>query len=155
MTRQYSLALIDESVNSPFRLNRELALRANIIRQKKNTQSQKSFEIYTYLEQKLRYGRTNQTYGDSQEVWESKRGVCGEMSVLYISMARFCGIQSAYVHVTKDIDSRSVNHACAVSYVPGPLFVDIAYHRFNISHKEYKIITDKELFRRYQLWREK
>jgi len=90
---------------------------------------------------------------NAQRVWEEKKGVCTEMSFLYIILARSVGLKASYYSVTKDFKGKKVNHACAgvdLGYWKGTLFVDIAYRKFGIEHKRLKKRSDNDMFNKYE-----
>lgn len=85
----------------------------------------------------------------------TNEGVCGEMSFVYVTMARCAGLQSYYMHVDRDFRNKKVNHACAYVNVGRDLFVDIAYKMYDIEHRRYKILNDQQIMKQYNNWRKK
>ncbi len=63
------------------------------------------------------------------------RGICTDMSALYVAITRQMGLESYYANVEIDQENNPVKHACAVVKVPYELQVDPAYSIFNARHK--------------------
>lgn len=150
----YQLTLTDRSIQNPFIISTGLV---SIIKKCTNdcqTKEQKARAIYDWIEQNIEYGEGNHNYSNSEEVIEEGRGICGEMSFVYITMARSIGLESALVEVDRDRKGKKVAHACAVVNVGNrEIFVDPAYHCFDIQHEEYKILTDMDVLERFNQWR--
>ncbi len=67
-------------------------------------------------------------------------GICCDMAVLYVAMARRMGLKTHYAHVTVDHKGNTVKHACAVVDLPiGRRLADPAYKKFGICHQKYTI----------------
>lgn len=160
LAQGYSFALCDSSVSFPFQLTPELLHRAHIL--SRTPTHQRARAIFDYLHEKLEYGTSRREkskhYSSGSEVWENKQGVCGEMSYLYVSMARFAGLISGYVSVTVDLSGKNVNHACAYTQTSrnSPVIcADIAYHKFDIKHLNWSQISDEKAWELFKLWRAK
>ncbi len=75
---------------------------------------------------------------------EKRMGVCSDMAVLYVSIARKMGLKAYYAHVTVDHKGNNCSHACAVVDLPtGRKLADPAYGKFDIHHKKYTIYEPK------------
>lgn len=71
------------------------------------------------------------------------RGVCTDLAMLYISIARDMGVKAHFADVKVDHHGQTVCHACvAIDTAQGRYLVDPAYNKFDIKHKEYHIIAD-------------
>ena len=69
-------------------------------------------------------------------------------------MARYAGVKSNFVSVSKDHKGKSVNHACACVNVNNEsILVDPAYRQYDIRHKKIKIKADDEVLRMFHDWR--
>jgi hypothetical protein len=67
-------------------------------------------------------------------------GICCDMAVLYVAMARRMGLKAYYADVMIDHKGNTVEHACAVVDLPiGRKLADPAYGMFGICHKKYSI----------------
>lgn len=55
--------------------------------------------------------------GTAAEVFKTREGVCGEMGILYVVMARAIGLKSNYVEVNVDDTDRRVDHACVYGFI--------------------------------------
>lgn len=74
------------------------------------------------------------------------KGVCGDQTVLYVTLARKLGLQAHYAHVDRDHLGRDVNHACAIVALPDKhIQVDPAYDWFDLKHQSYAIQEPYEL----------
>lgn len=83
------------------------------------------------------------------EVYEDKKGICGEQSYLYIVLARIAGINAFLVEVEETTTGES-EHACAGIQLEKTIYVDTTYHEFDICHKKIKHVDDNEAYRRFQ-----
>ncbi len=143
----YNVLITDSSIESPFIINSQLI---RIIRaQTRSFQSKeaRAKAIYNWIEQNIEYGKIKpNTYVNSKEVLSYKRGICAEMAFLYIAMTRSIGLKSNFVSVDRDNSNKKVNHACAVVETErGLVFVDPAYHTYDIKHRRYRIWKDKTI----------
>jgi len=153
--RNYQCALFDNSVKTPFLINDELMKRMDILQEQYSGDEAVSRGIFTYLCDSITYGFTHKSkgYGTSTEVWESKEGICGEMSFLYTTLARYCSIKSECVDVLKDRTGKKVRHMCSQVYVPHPVLVDISYKTYDINHITVKPMQDVDVLRCFSTWR--
>jgi hypothetical protein len=153
---EYQCALFDSSVKNPFLLSDGLMRRMDIIKKQHSAQYDLAKGIFTYLRSHIKYGFVNKKksgYGTSLDVWKNKEGICGEMSFLYTTLARYCSLESSCVIVTKDANKKKVHHMCSQVGVPEPLLVDIAYNSFDIKHKSYMAVNDARVLEMYSSWR--
>ena len=93
-------------------------------------------------------------YRSAAETFNNKKGLCGELSVLLISLYRNVGITANYVKVTKDDTGKAVNHACVhiVNCKDEIQLVDPAYKIFDIKHISWELIFDENLKNNYNKW---
>jgi hypothetical protein len=71
------------------------------------------------------------------------RGVCSDMAILYITIAREMGLKVHFADVSIDHNGNKVGHACAVvDTQSGRYQVDPAYQQFDARHKKYRIISE-------------
>lgn len=152
----YNIIVNDESILNPFIISPGLV---RIIRKHTDKYSRavdKARAIYDWMETNIQYGKNNRKkgYKNTKEVLNDREGICGEMAFVYITMARVCGLKSAYVSVTVDCFGDKIHHACAnVSIKQGDILVDPAYHTFDIHHLEYIVLSDYEVLERFNQWR--
>ena len=109
--------------------------------------------IYDWIEQNIEYGKIDGRAGyiDSKEVLSYRRGICAEMAFLYIAMARSVGLKSNFVSVDRDYKGKRVSHACAVVETErGLVFVDPAYHTYDVKHKKYQIWRDMDIINMFR-----
>ncbi len=151
---KYTLSMIDSSILFPVSLRPTQDLLRMIDSEIKGKHSEyhKARALFDWMEQHINYDhdKPHNTYRTAQEVLLLEKGVCGEMAYLYIGMSRLAGMISRYVEVDRDVHGKKVSHACAVVYPDGrEIFVDPAYHQFDIRHQSYKIIDDREMFKHF------
>jgi len=107
-------------------------------------------EHIVYDQEKLEQKKYEKTgLRDSLEVFYDKKGLCGEQAYLYIVLSRIAGLDSWYVRVDETNNGRS-NHACAAVDLGGTVFVDPAFHTFDISHKKIRHLNDFEVYQGYR-----
>ncbi len=153
---EYSISVSDATVKNPFIINLDLVKIINNHTKNCKSDHDKAYSIYGWVEDNIDYGvlKQNNGYRNSKEVLELREGVCGEMAFLYITMTRSINLKSNYVSVNVDCLGERVRHACASVHINRRvILVDPAYHKFDIKHREYEILTDKEAILRYQQWR--
>ncbi|MBU0629177.1 MAG: hypothetical protein KKC75_08370 [Nanoarchaeota archaeon] len=144
----YRILITDDSVENPLVITSELVRIIRAATRDAPSKESKARRIYDWIEQSIEYGKIDgrKGYIDSQEVLSYRRGICAEMAFLYIAMARSVGLRSNFVSVSKDYRGKKVNHACAVVETErGLVFVDPAYHKYDVKHQKYEIWNDKEI----------
>lgn len=152
----YQVFLNDNTIVNPFIISKELVRIIKRLTKYMSDDEQKAMAIFDWMEANIEYGGSKRLYGYSNtaEVLENKQGVCGEMALLYITMARSVSLRSSYVSVKRDYTGEKVNHACAIVDVGHrEIFVDPAYHTFDIDHKEVSILTDTQVIEKFNEWR--
>jgi len=95
---------------------------------------------YDYERQKLVHEK--QEYGTypAEDVLERGKGICSDMAVLYVELAREMGLKANYALVEVDCFGKDVYHACAVvDLQTKQLQVDPAYKQFDVRHQKYTI----------------
>ena len=106
--------------------------------------------VFTWMEQNIAYdaSRWNLIHSGSDrryvlhplDVLSQGSGICGDLAVLYVALARKLGLHAQYAHVDRDHLGRTVNHACAVVTLEEKQFhVDPAYRQFDIRHQSITI----------------
>jgi len=115
----------------------------------------KARAIFNWMEGNIRYGSSQRSVGyrNSAEVMRDNEGVCGEMAFLYVPLARLASLTSGFVIVDRDDQGRKVHHACAYVETNRHILVDPAYHQFDIRHRDFRYLSDREamdLFGQYR-----
>jgi len=106
-------------------------------------------EHIVYDQEKLERKKYEETgLRNSLEVFYDKKGLCGEQAYLYIVLSRLAGLDSWYVRVDETHNGKS-NHACAAVDLGSTVFVDPAFHTFDISHKKIRHWNDFEVYQAY------
>lgn len=142
--------IITEDNNHPFQVTPYIAeISAKIVKDA-STEKGKAQALFDWFVNSIKYGDSkrylhHKGYRTAAEVFNDQEGVCGEMAVLFVVMARSVGLSSNYVSVFIDNKGDKVNHACAVVNINYKnIFIDPAYYTFDINHHFVKILTDKE-----------
>lgn len=146
----YNVLITDNSVESPFIISSQLVRIIRSATKASQTKESKARAIYDWIEQNIDYGKIAKGYINSEEVLRCKKAICAEMAFLYIAMARSVGLKSNFVSVDRDCLGERANHACAVVETERPLvFVDPAYHIYDVKHEKYHIWRDKEIMKEF------
>jgi transglutaminase-like putative cysteine protease len=148
-------ALLDDSVEIPYIVNKEVKELAYSITANSKNNKEKARDIYDWMDNHIQYDKNHKVkYRNSAEVLKDMMGICGSESFLYIVLARLNGLKAQSVEVSMDFQGRKVNHGCAVVKIgKKEIFVDPAYHSFDIHHKKYRILSDAEMLNLYKEWR--
>lgn len=81
-----------------------------------------------------------------EETLHRGKGICTDMSALYVVVTRQMGLQSNYANVEVDQNNNPVEHACAVVDLPErKLQVDPAYRIFDARHIQLRIHEPPEV----------
>jgi len=153
---QYNVIVNDNSIQNPFVISPSLV---QIIRRHTNkyaSPEEKARAIFDWIQDNIEYGKSKRIngYKNSKETLDDREGVCGEMAFVYITMARSCGLKSAYATVTLDYEGKQVSHGCAiVDLGDRDILVDPAYHTFDIRHRRYAVLTDGQILEIFNQWR--
>jgi len=112
--------------------------------------------IFNWILTNITYDKehSQEHYRTAKETYNEKRGLCGELGVLYIAFLRTVNIDCNFCEVIKDNTGKAVTHACIIiKNNEGPSHLsDVAYKSFSIEHLEYKELTDAELKNKYDNW---
>jgi len=149
--------VITDDKDYPFQINDSIISIVERIVLGKDTAYEKVKAIFEWFNDNVEYGdskRRNNGYRNSSEVFIDKQGVCGELGVLFVVMARYCNIKANYVSVTVDNEGKKVYHACVnVTIGAENILIDPAYKEFGIMHKEYIIKNDETAIIHLKQWR--
>jgi hypothetical protein len=112
--------------------------------------------LFDWVVSNIEYDTTHskEFYRTAAESYNNRKGVCGELSVLLISLYRNAGIAASFAEVTKDDTGKEVAHACVVinNSEGGKQLVDAAYKSFDVKHTAYRIMSDEELKNNFKNW---
>jgi len=142
--------VITEDRNQPFQINQEISEVAQKITEGIVFEEEKARAIFDWFIRNISYGQSGRKkykkgYRHAAEVFTDREGVCGEMAILFVCMARAVGMQANYVLVEIDCFGDKVGHACAGVKVNGKLvLIDTAYYTYAIKHQVYQVYTDQE-----------
>ncbi|MFA5994052.1 MAG: transglutaminase-like domain-containing protein [Parcubacteria group bacterium] len=143
----------------PFQLSGSMVKECQKIVTGKTGDMEKARAIFDWFETNISYdharaARTGSGYRNARQVFDDRKGICGEMTFLYVVMAWYSGILSAcYVHVEKDYRGEQVCHACAGFNHHGRIaLVDPAYGMFDVQHQECKVKDNQETIDTFKSW---
>lgn len=112
--------------------------------------------LFDWVLTNIKYDTTHskEFYRTAAETYNNRLGVCGELSVLLITLYRSAGIQANFAEVTKDDTGKEVAHACVVisNSDRGNQLVDVAYKSFDVKHTAYRVMSDNELMTNFKNW---
>lgn len=141
--------VLTDDRDHPFQVTNMIAAISREVTKGQERDYDKAVSIYNWIKRNIAYGHDKLNpriqYRTAPEVLETQEGVCGEMAILYVVMARCASLESNFVIVDVDCDGKEVNHACASVRAEGIIrLVDPAYHRFDVKHIRYRIMPDSE-----------
>jgi Transglutaminase-like superfamily len=138
-----------------FKMSQSMAHQVEEIK-KVSTNENLSENVFNWVLTNITYdtGHSKEHYRTAKETYNEKRGLCGELSVLYMSFLRVVNIDCYFCEVTKDNTGKEVAHACIIiKNNDGKAHLsDVAYKAFTIEHIEYRELTDAELKTKYDNW---
>lgn len=112
--------------------------------------------IFNWIVSNIIYdnGHSKEHYRTARETYNEKRGVCGELAVLYMSFLKAVNIDSSFCEVTRDNTGADVQHGCVMikTSEDQPHLSDVAYKAFIIEHQQYRELNDDELKSKYENW---
>ncbi|MBU0461171.1 MAG: transglutaminase-like domain-containing protein [Nanoarchaeota archaeon] len=152
----YNLALLDNSIDFPMRLDRDLY---DLVEQFRDIpdETQRARSIFEWELSNVIYGSSRRNgvgYRNSVETWNDREGVCGEETFLYVALARASNLTAKFAIVDVDYKGDKVSHGCAAVYIAGrQILVDPAYHSFDINHQQISVISDAEAQEKFRQWR--
>ncbi|MBU1975806.1 MAG: transglutaminase-like domain-containing protein [Nanoarchaeota archaeon] len=153
----YIISIEEKTADKPYLLSPDMLRLVEDVKGIKNDYK-KAEKLYRIVDSNVKYGENKRIngYRNSVEVLETAEGVCGESTILYITLARLCGLKANYVSVDIDFSGDDVNHACAGVQLQdkGFVLVDNAYSGgFDIKHKDFTVRSDEEFERIFSMWR--
>jgi hypothetical protein len=138
----YKLSLVEEGKADPFILPVEMILDLECIREE-NDKKTRAHKLFEYLVKKIRYNSDYPRQRNALEVFAEGKGNCIEQSFLYVTAARYLGIDSQIAFVNKDDCGKEVSHACSAIFLNETLeLVDLTYGKFGIRHQSYDLWND-------------
>jgi transglutaminase-like putative cysteine protease len=154
--------IITEDLDEPFQVSQEIVTAANNITTGAILEEEKARALYDWFVAKIPFGTSGwkkhqKSMRHAKEIFEDREGVCAEMTILYIVMARAVGLEAKYAR-TETINSNGQveRHACPYVKVNGKwIFVDPGFQQFDAPHKGYKIMSDQEAVPHFKSLRNK
>ena len=105
----------------------------------------RALSIFNWMDSNFFYDKNTKRYQIASKTFKTRRGMCLEFGVLYTTLARIAGIESNIVTVDQNYKGESVDHACSSINLDGKIvLVDVAYHKFDVKHNKYKILSDED-----------
>lgn len=111
-------------------------------------QEEKARAIHEWVSRNIEYKpkRISVYRRDAKEIFNDREGICGEQSVLYVTMARLAGIDANWVYVNQTQEGNTVRHACAkVNLGDRSVYVDPTNNEYDTCPKKSKTWDDKEV----------
>jgi phenylpropionate dioxygenase-like ring-hydroxylating dioxygenase large terminal subunit len=135
-------------------MNSEIERGVDYIVRGKNSQEDRAKAIFYWMVGNIKYGRDKKKRErNSIETFYDREGICCDQTVLFMSMARYAGVDADYVKVTRDNRNKKLLHAC-VGINPGRLIlVDHAYKEFDVKHRRYEIVSDEYAITSFRAFR--
>lgn len=150
----------DLNPDHPFRTNNEMLNQALLVCGVGRSERERVHLLYNYIVKNFPFDDYHEYftggYRTAEDVWHDRKGVCGELSAFFIAMCRCVGLDVRYVAIDRDADNIEVEHAAAsVHYSDGSdlQLIDIAEARENASYRNWDILSDTEVSRRFSEWR--
>lgn len=112
-------------------------------------------KIFDWTKQNIAYQKTHDLkhYKTAKEVFATKSGICGEMSIFLNSLLKYKGLAPDYIHVDVDMNGEKVNHACSgIRIKENYYLLDVAYNRFDAKHQRWNKVTDSDLITNMMEW---
>ncbi len=156
---KYQVALTESGDDTnPFIISLDLARIVNEEVKPFNNDFDKAEAIYGWMMENISYDDSRSPlsfhYVNSDKLLKSKKGICLDMAILYVTMARSVGLDSYVADVKIDNGGKPhflwFGHACALVKINGrDVLVDPAYGEFDIKHRKYRLWKDKDVRRHY------
>jgi hypothetical protein len=112
--------------------------------------------MYDWIVENIKYDEdhSKQFYRNAKDVFNNKKGICGEMSILYMAFMRRMGYKADYCEVKIDCVGNEVSHACVkIETKDGEtIYVDPAYKIYNVEHENLRLVDDSELEGNFARW---
>lgn len=166
---RYRVIITESDIRNPFALNGELCGIADAMFKRISSGHEKARRILDWMSENIAYDRSkcekvaqegSCSIRDAEEVADDRMGICCEQAFLYVALARYSGLTSNYVSVTRDCFGKDVQHACAAVRLDYDILVDPAYHQpdakcngFDIKHQRYCLLEDAEAIKHFRAWR--
>ncbi len=154
INHDYGAIITEELDKDPFVINNDIAAIAKTLARTSPDDEAKAKALYKWVEANVAFDKKNKVYRNSIEALKERKGVCGSMAFLYIAMARSIGLKANFVVVDRDESGKRVKHGCAAVELSGrDVLVDPAYHKFDINHRKYEVVSDHAASIMFENWR--
>ena len=142
--------------HEPFLKNSELERLVKVKTSYLPTKQEKAERLFKWMRKNIEYDYEKSeeegiSYRNSLETYYDRKGLCGEQTYLYVTLARIAGINAWFEYVEETVDNKE-HHACAgVKLEDRVVYVDTTYGDFGIQHNKSSRMSDKEAARHYFL----
>ncbi|MCX6744630.1 MAG: transglutaminase-like domain-containing protein [Candidatus Parcubacteria bacterium] len=153
--------IITEDKDEPFQANQAIVAAAQKIVAGEVFEADKARVLYDWFVKNIPFGTSGwkkhkKSMRNAVEIFEDKEGVCAEMTILYIVMARAVGLEANYARVEVINNGKVEKHACPVVKIKGKyIYVDPGFQQFDAPHKGYTIMSDQEAVPHFKSLRNK
>ncbi|MCK5211970.1 transglutaminase domain-containing protein [Candidatus Parcubacteria bacterium] len=154
---------ITDDPTQPFQITPQIAQKTDEICKQAQGETGIINALFNWFTKNIDYDKLKQanikkgkktSYQHSEETFARQLGVCGEMAILFIVMARHAGIKANYASISVDCDGKKVRHACASVLISGQLqLIDPAYKSKNAQHRQCEIFSDSRAIEHFKLMR--
>jgi hypothetical protein len=142
--------IITEDQDEPFQVNQEIVAVAQKIVEGLVFEEEKARALFDWFVLNIKFGTSGwkkhkKSMRHAKEIFEDREGVCAEMTILYIAMARAVGLEANYAKIEINNSGKIDRHACAAVKINDKyIYVDSSYNQFDAKHQGYTIMTDQE-----------
>ncbi|WP_299547017.1 transglutaminase-like domain-containing protein [Seonamhaeicola sp.] len=92
-------------------------------------------------------------YKNARDVFNTRRGVCGELTIFFNAMCKYAAIKADYVHIDIDLNGQKVNHACSGINLNGDYqLIDVSYRLLKGAHRQWNPISNEQLMQNLGQW---
>lgn len=151
----YKIVILEDHACDPYYLNMDQQEEIKKITSPEDSDLIKTRKIFNWMQKNISYehsslneqGEFKNRYRlqkNAYSVMKTRNGVCIDLAILYVAIARYSGIKSVFVAIV-DFDKYGnvIFHACAIYKTDkSEIQIDPAYQEYNINHKGYKIVSD-------------
>ena len=149
------------SPDHPFRASMEMFNQALLICGPGATEKERVHLLFTYMKNNFTYDDREDyfltgRYRTAEDVWNDRKGVCGETVALFCALGRCIGLDVHYAEIRQNDDGVKVWHAAAyVRYADGsdPQMVDVAEQSESIRPRDFEVLSDSEVTELFKQWR--
>jgi len=160
--RNYAYIITEDKIH-PFQITPEIARITRRAVAQNKTDRDRMEAILNWFKTNIKYDyeRYRQiqsgrkvNYRHALETYADRKGVCGEIAILYVVMCRAAGLTSRYVYVEIDCQGNQVSHACTAVMLDSVWRLsDASWGCLFIQHRRFTIMNDEQAINHFKLMR--